>query len=224
MTNDYGNWFMVILNIVIFMFFVKTAFKPKTKQDWRTFRTFSAFIVALFVEMYGFPLTIYLLTSYFGNRLGIDFSHDSGHILNKIFKITGNPHFTYLHLISNALIVGGLILIAIAWEVLFKAQKKDTLATTGPYKYIRHPQYVGFILIIIGFLFQWPTLITLIMAPLLIIMYIRLARKEEKEMILHFGADYGKYKNSTPAFFPSVKTVLSGVVNSLVKEKVALKH
>jgi len=224
MANDYGNWFMVILNIVIFTFFVKTAFKPQTKQDWRTFRIFSAFLVALFAEMYGFPLTIYLLTSYFSNRLGIDLTHDSGHILNRILRISGDPHFSYLHIISNILIAGGLILIAIAWKALFKSQKKNTLAIIGPYHYIRHPQYVGFVLIIIGFLLQWPTLITLIMAPILTVMYIRLARKEEKEMILQFSKEYEKYKNSVPAFFPSPKTILTDTINSLIKEKITLKN
>ncbi len=207
MGNDYGNWFLVILNIVIFMFFVKTAFKPQTKQDWRTFRIFSAFLVALFAEMYGFPLTIYLLTSFFGNRFNIDLTHNSGHLLEDFLGIKGDPHFSYLHIGSDILIVGGLILIAVAWETLFKSQKKGVLATTGPYHYIRHPQYVGFVLIIIGFLLQWPTLITLIMAPILMIMYIRLARKEEKEMISHFGAEYEKYRKNTPSFFPSLKTL-----------------
>lgn len=225
MTNDYGNWFLVIFSIAIFMLFLKSAFHPRTKSDWRTFKMFGAFIVALFAEMYGFPLTIYLLTSFFGNKFfGVDFTHDSGHILNKILRISGDPHFSYLHIISNLLIVGGLILISSAWDVLYKSQKKNILAVTGLYHYVRHPQYVGFVLIIIGFLLQWPTLITLIMAPILIIMYIRLARKEEKEMILHFGVEYGKYKKSTPAFFPSPKTVLSSFMNNLLKEKVALKH
>lgn len=224
MTYEYGNWFLVILNTIIFMFFVKTAFKPQTKQDWRTFRIFSAFLVALFAEMYGFPLTIYLLMSFFGNRFNIDFTHNNGHLLEDFLGIKGDPHFSYLHIGSDILIVGGLILIAVAWELLFKSQKKNVLATSGPYHYIRHPQYVGFVLIIIGFLLQWPTLITLIMAPILTIIYIRLARKEDKEMILLFGKEYEQYRNNTPAFFPSPKTVFSSVINNLTKERIVLKH
>lgn len=210
MKYEYGNWFLVVISIVIFLLFLKSAFKPRTKTDWRTYQSFSAFIIALFAEMYGFPLTIYLLTSWFGNKFfNIDFSHDSGHILNRILNIGGDTHFNWLHMLNNALIVGGLILIASAWEILYKAQQKNVLATTGAYRYLRHPQYVGFILIIVGFLLQWPTLITLIMAPILIIRYILLAKQEEKEMESKFGTIYQNYKKQTSGFFPSIKMFFS---------------
>ncbi|OGK21691.1 isoprenylcysteine carboxyl methyltransferase [Candidatus Roizmanbacteria bacterium RIFCSPHIGHO2_01_FULL_39_8] len=215
MKYEYGNWFLVAINIIIFMFFVKSVFKPKTRTDWRTYKMFSAFLVALFAEMYGFPLTIYLLTSFFGNRLGIDFSHDSGHIVNKILNISGDPHFSLLHWLSSGLIVGGLLLISSAWNILYKAQKKGTLAATGVYRYIRHPQYAGFILTIVGFLLQWPTLITLVMAPILIIRYILLAKQEEKEMVKKFGSSYEDYKKTTPGFFPSLR-IFSKKVSNLV--------
>ena len=208
MKYEYGNWFLVVISIVLFLFFLKSVFRPRTKTDWRTYQSLSAFIMALFAEMYGFPLTIYLLTSFFGNKfLNIDFSHDSGHILSKILNISGDPHFNWLHMLSNGLIVGGFIIIASAWEILYKAQKKNVLATTGPYHYIRHPQYAGFILIIIGFLLQWPTLITLIMAPILIFRYIKLAREEEKEIGKRFGKEFEVYKKNTPPFFPSIKNL-----------------
>lgn len=195
MKYEYGNWFLVIFSSVIFLFFLKSVFRPRTKTDWQTYRSFSAFIIALFAEMYGFPLTIYLLTSWFGNKFfNVDFTHDSGHILNNILNIAGDPHFNWLHMLSNGLIVGGFFLIASAWDVLYKSQQKEILATTGAYKYIRHPQYIGFVLIIIGFLLQWPTLITLIMAPILIIRYFILARQEEKEMEKKFGKTYLDYK------------------------------
>ena len=198
MKYEYGNWFLVIISVVIFLVFLKSVFRPRTKIDWQTYQSFSAFIIALFAEMYGFPLTIYLFTSFFGSKFfDIDFSHDSGHILNKILNIAGDPHFNWLHMLSNGLIVGGLILIASAWEILYQAQKKNILATTGPYHYIRHPQYIGFILIIFGFLLQWPTIITLIMAPILIIRYFILARQEEKEMEKKFGKIYLEYKKRT---------------------------
>lgn len=205
MKYEYGNWFLVILTSSIFLIFLKMVFNPRSKTDWRTYQSFSAFVVALFAEMYGFPLTIYLLTSILGSQLNIDFSHDSGHLLNKIFNITGDPHFSWLHLLSNGLIVGGLILISVAWEALYKAQQKNVLATTGVYYYMRHPQYVGFILIIVGFLLQWPTFITLLMAPILIIRYIWLAKQEEKEMKSNFGTIYQDYKKRTSGFFPSIK-------------------
>src|SRR3989344_1815620 len=210
MKYEYGNWFMVLLSVILYLFFIKSAFKPRTKVDWKTFRIFGAFIIALFAEMYGFPLTIFFFTSYFGNKFfNIDFSHDSGHILNKILGIGGDPHFNWLHLISNGFIIGGLILIASAWKVLYKAQRKNTLATTGEYHYIRHPQYTGFILVIVGFLLQWPTLITLLMAPILIFRYIKLAKSEEGAMVQEYGEEYANYKKKTPAFFPSVSKLFT---------------
>src|SRR3989338_1715523 len=204
MESDYGNWLLVIFNIVLFLYFIKSAFRPRTKTDWTTFRWMGAFIVALFAEMYGFPLTIYILTSYFGNRLGLNFTHNNGHILNTLLGLKGDPHFSVFHIFSGIFIVGGLILLGNAWSILYKAYKKGVLAKTGVYRFIRHPQYVAFILIIIGFLLQWPTLITLIMAPILIWRYIRLAKIEEKEMIEKFNGMYRSYMNKTPGFIPSM--------------------
>lgn len=216
MDYAYGNWLLVFFNIILFLYFIKSAFKPRTKIDWRTYKIFGAFIVALFAEMYGFPLTIYLLTSYFGNKfLGLDFSHNSGHILNTVLGLKGDPHFNILHIASYALIIGGLILIGKAWEVLYKAQKTNSLATESVYKYIRHPQYLTFILVIFGFLIQWPTLITLLMAPILIFRYIRLARAEENEMLKKFGEPYALYKKETPAYLPSLKVIFGGVSKKL---------
>ena len=220
MNYDYGNWLFALINIVIFLFFIKSAFKPRSKTDWTTYKTFGAFIVALFAEMYGFPLTIYLLTSFFGNKFfNLDFSHDNGHILNTILGIKGDPHFSILHIVSNLLIFGGIILIAKAWDTLYKSQKKNILATSGLYHYIRHPQYLGFILIIIGFLLQWPTLITLIMAPILIARYNHLGQKEEKIMFKKYGNEYTVYKKETPGYFPSVKLLLGNLLKKFILSK-----
>lgn len=220
MDYAYGNWLMVLFNVILFLFFLKAVFKPKTKTDWRTYKIFGAFLVALFAEMYGFPLTIYLLTSYFGNRfLNLDFSHDNGHILNTILGIKGDPHFNFLHILSSVLIFGGFILIAKAWETLYKSQKEDKLATAGVYSYIRHPQYLGFIFIIIGFLLQWPTLITLIMAPILIVRYIRLGKEEENYVLKKFGSKYSVYKKDTPGYVPSLKILSFAIIRKIIPSK-----
>jgi protein-S-isoprenylcysteine O-methyltransferase Ste14 len=89
-----------------------------------------------------------------------------------------------------------------------EAQRTGTLAVTGPYTYIRHPQYDGFILIMLGFLFQWPTFITLIMFPILVTMYVRLAHREEREVLAEFGDRYRRYMTSTPAFIPRLGMIL----------------
>ena len=208
MTHDdmpaYGLWSLVIINSAIFIFFAFTFFKPQTKRDWRSFGAFSAFIVALFTEMYGFPLTIYLLSGWLQSRYpGIDwFSHDAGHLLEMMFGWKTNPHSGPFHLLSFVFIGGGFILISVAWKALYEAQQQHRLATMGIYGRIRHPQYLGFILVMFGFLLQWPTLLTLAMFPVLVFMYVRLARSEERESLAEFGDVYRVYMEEVPAFIP----------------------
>src|SRR6266852_1424032 len=191
----YGLWSLVFINSAIFILFAFSFFKPKTKRDWRTFGTFSAFIVALVVEMYGFPLTIYLLSGWLTQRFpGVDpFSHDFGHLWYTLLGFRGNPHLNPIHIGSNLVILGGFVLLSAAWRVLFEAQRDGKLATAGPYASVRHPQYAAFILIMFGFLLQWPTLVTLVMFAILVIVYVRLARLEEREVRAEFGPTWDHY-------------------------------
>ncbi len=200
----YGLWVLVIINSLIFIIFAFSFTKPRTTRDWRSFGAFSAFIVALFTEMYGFPLTIYLLSGWLQKRYPqLDLlSHDAGHLWWTLLGIKGDPHFNLLHILSNVLIFGGFILLGSAWEVLYKAQRSHTLAISGPYATIRHPQYVAFITIMLGFLLQWPTILTLLMFPVLVVMYVQLARREERDALAEFGEAYVRYAENTPAFIP----------------------
>ncbi len=203
-SQDYGLWPLVVLNSAIFIIFAFSFARPQTRRDWRSFGAFSAFLVALFTEMYGFPLTIYLLSGWLTSRYpGIDWlAHDSGHLLEMIFGWKTNPHFGPFHVLSSVLIFGGFWVLASAWRVLYAAQREHRLATSGPYARLRHPQYLGFILIMSGFLVQWPTLLTLGMFPVLVFMYWRLARREEQDIAAEFGADFAQYRARTPAFWP----------------------
>jgi methanethiol S-methyltransferase len=203
----YGLWTLVLINSAIFIMFAFSFFKPKSKRDWRTFSSFSAFIVALFVEMYGFPLTIYLLSGWLARRFpGVDFlSHDAGHIWYRIFGFKGDPHLNPIHLLSNVLIVVGFFVLAGAWRVLWRAQTTGTLAAAGPYARIRHPQYLAFILIMFGFLLQWPTLITLVMFPIMLAVYVRLAHREEREVEAQFGQAWRDYAAVTPRWIPRLR-------------------
>jgi protein-S-isoprenylcysteine O-methyltransferase Ste14 len=202
----YGLWSLVVINSAIFILFAFSFFKPRTKRDWRSFGAFSAFLVALFTEMYGFPLTLFILSGWLQERFPeVDWlSHDAGHLLEMLVGWKANPHFGPFHLLSFALIGGGFILIANAWRILYEAQRQRALATTGPYAYVRHPQYIGFILIMLGFLVQWPTLLTLAMFPVLVVMYVRLARHEEREVLSELGEVYARYAARTPAWFPDL--------------------
>ena len=164
---------------------------------------FSAFIVALFTEMYGYPLTIYLFTGPLAGLVpGVNLSHNSGHLWTDLIGWKGDPHLSPFHLASYAFIIGGFWLISAGWKALYTAQKKGELATTGPYARVRHPQYLGFILIMVGFLLQWPTLATLAMFPILLVVYRRLAIREEREVSAEFGDTWGRYASVTPRFLP----------------------
>lgn len=200
----YGLWLLVIINSLVFIIFAFSFTKPKSPRDWRSFSAFSAFIVALFTEMYGFPLTIYLLSGWLQSRYpGLNpLSHDNGHLWHTLLGLKGNPHSDPLHILSNLFIFGGFILLSSAWEVLYKAQRSHTLAVSGLYAKVRHPQYVAFITIMLGFLLQWPTILTLLMFPILVWMYTKLAFQEEREVRAEFGEEYARYAENTPAFFP----------------------
>ena len=203
----YGLWSLVIINSAIFIFFAFSFVKPKTMLDWRSLGAFSAFIVAMFAEMYGFPLTIYLFSGWLQSKYPETdiFAHGSGHMWQTIFGFTGDPHTNPIHLVANLLILAGFYITYRAWRVLHAAQKEGTLATTGPYALVRHPQYDGFILIMTGFLLMWPTLLTLVMFPVLVVVYIRLARMEERMVIAEFGETYTGYAKGVPAFMPRLR-------------------
>jgi methanethiol S-methyltransferase len=203
----YGFWSLAIINSAVFIFFALSFAKPQSRRDWRSFGAFSAFIVALFVEMYGFPLTIYLVSGWLQSRYPqLDLlSHDAGHLWSTALGIKGDPHWSALHILSNLLLAAGFLLIGTAWHVLHEAQQRQALATAGPYAYVRHPQYVGFILILFGFLLQWPTLLTLLMFPILVVMYVRLAKREEAEIAAEYGEAYRRYAAATPAWFPRLR-------------------
>jgi len=207
-TPAYGLWTLVVLNSAVFLIFAFSFAKPQSARDWRSFSAFAAFIVALFVEMYGFPLTIYLLSGWLQTRYpGLDLlSHDTGHLWATLLGSKGDPHLGVPHLASYALLIGGFWLLSSAWNVLYHAQRRQALATAGPYARIRHPQYVAFVLILLGFLLQWPTLLTLVMFPILVAMYARLAVAEEAEMRQRFGAAFEDYSARTPRFMPALRT------------------
>ncbi|MBE0626709.1 MAG: isoprenylcysteine carboxylmethyltransferase family protein [Burkholderiales bacterium] len=208
--SAYGLWSLVAINSLVFIVFAFSFTRPKSPRDWRSFGAFSAFLVALFTEMYGFPLTIYLFSGWLSARFPqVDwFAHDSGHLLEMLFGWGGDPHAGPFHLLSAVFIFGGFILLAWSWRVLYRAQRARTMAMSGPYSLVRHPQYTAFISIMFGFLLQWPTLLTLLMFPVLVYMYLRLAQREERDAFADFGEEYRSYLDRTPAFLPRFRDTL----------------
>jgi len=208
MNDDFGGglWILVAVNSAIFIAFAASFFHPRSRRDWRVMGAYSAFVVALFTEMYGFPLTIYLLSGWLGSSVpALVPTHAGGHLLNDLIGWEGDPHLSPFHVASYGVMLAGFILLARAWPVLWRAQREHRLATTGPYAAVRHPQYLGFLLIMAGFLLQWPTLLTLAMFPILTVAYARLARAEEREVRSEFGADYDAYAARTPRFVPRLR-------------------
>jgi len=191
----YGNWDLTAINIVLFAsFLLLLPLRRRVKRLPSS--VYMAFIVAMFAEMYGFPLTIFILTWVFGYQNPL--THEAGHLLPFI------DHNSIGHGITEVMIVAGVLLIVIGWQKIHDA--RDKLVTDGIYSIVRHPQYLGILLITSGLLIQWITIPTVIMWPILLAVYYRLARLEEKEMETQFGEAYLKYKRRVSMFVPFPKS------------------
>lgn len=196
----YGNWGIAITMIAISLFFIFKFVPMKTRLGKRSGGALIAFIVALFAEMYGFPLTIYLLSSFVGIRIPLD--HISGHLLGDLLTRLGLGNgWAIVMILSNLLILIGILIVSAGWERVYVAQGE--LVTDGVYRHMRHPQYTGIFIITLGFMIQWPTLATLILWPFVIWMYVRLARREERDVLQKHPEAYRAYMQRTPMFFPN---------------------
>lgn len=203
--GHFGNWFGVAIWIIAFILFL--AFTPFYKKSQRKpASVYAAFVLALALEMFGVPLSMYVITWALGKSLpdGILW----GHTLAQYVGLAG----TY---VAMVLYITAALLIFFGWQRIYrqywsKDQGKGQLVTTGIYRWIRHPQYTGFLMITLGMLFEWATLPMLIMYPILVWLYVRLAKREEADMRAEFGPAYDEYRASTgmflPRLFPARKT------------------
>ena len=189
----------VILNFVLLAIFVLLiGFRKKLTRLPASI--YVAFIVALYIEMYGFPLTMYFFTWAFG----------SGQVATLWYLLTaiiGEETFFSVFMgaivpVSNVIIITGMLLVIFGWTKIFRA--KDQLITTGIYSYVRHPQYLGFLLITLGMNVLWVTFSTLALWPVLAFLYYRLAKEEDNQNEEKFGEEFMKYKNDVPMFFPKM--------------------
>lgn len=194
-----GHWGLAILMIIVAAWIIFRTLVPRSFKEWRNAGLVQAFIIALYAEMYGFPLTIYLLTSFLG--LDIPWLHMKGHLWATLLGLGGTGAIIEI-IIGFAFIIGGIILLFTGWYLIYTAQKKDELVTDGIYRFIRHPQYTGIFLALIGQLIHWPTILTLLIFPVIVVAYYHLARREEKVLTQRFGSEYEQYRKRVPMSFP----------------------
>jgi len=200
----YGMWAVAAFNIGLFLFFILSFLKPRGSQEWRSMGVIIAFLVALFSEMYGFPLTIYLLTGWMGDAYPAlqPFNHKLGHLWVVVF---GGSTLAWAIVMGVSLLfmIMGYTLLSKGWMQIHAA--RGGLVSDGIYAYVRHPQYTGLFFLIVGFLVQWPTLLTVIMTPIMFYAYVHLSKVEEHRAKTEFGEKYDEYSSKIPAFFPPLK-------------------
>jgi protein-S-isoprenylcysteine O-methyltransferase Ste14 len=198
------DWGFMVLNIALFSLFI-LFIRFRRRVTCLPSSIYLAFIVALFTEMYGFPLTMYILTWLFGSTF-------PGCLWCPLAVLTGENLFVSIFLgfilpVSNIIILIGILLIIFGWRKIYRAKGK--LVTTGIYGHVRHPQYLGFLLLTLGMNILWITISALLLWPILAILYYRLAKEEDKELEERFGEEYRKYKRTVPMLIPRIHRTLS---------------
>ncbi len=180
-----GNWVLVATSVAVFLAFF-ALIPVRLKKDWRPHGIYAAFIISLFAEMFGFPLSVYFLSGI----VGMPF-------IEKDFMLymlmVGMP-------VGSLVTFVGVLLILLGWREIYRT--RNQLVTRGVYGYLRHPQYLGIILVAGGWLIHWPTIPGIVLWPLLVLLYYRLSKREDQYLAETFGTQYSEYAQRTPMLFP----------------------
>lgn len=201
-SSHYGHWWLAAVMVVIASWIFYRYAAPKGWKEWRGAGLVQAFIIALYAEMYGFPLTIYLLTS--ALRINLPLTGYAGHLWATLLGYGAVGALVEMF-VGWGFVVLGLALLIEGWREVYRAHRENRLAMRGLYGIVRHPQYTGIFLALLGQLIHWPTVITLALFPIIVLAYVRLARSEESSLLSKYGDEYREYQRRVPMFFPALR-------------------
>jgi protein-S-isoprenylcysteine O-methyltransferase Ste14 len=199
----YGNWRSVVIVTVVFLLFIFFLTRPRRPGEWQGAGLTSAFFISLFTEMFGIPLTIYLIAPLLGvdvSRFGMYESHLWAYLISRAGYVSMRGALRFIMIVSAGLLLLGFTLIALGWKQVYRGAGR--LVTDGLYSKIRHPQYLGLLLVIAACLIQWPTVLTILLAPFMIARYLLLAREEDRDLEARFGEEFSRYRQRVPSLFP----------------------